>query len=49
MSLLRNREAFEVLAHARGLEAQGRKIIHLEIGEPDFNTLVSEQRDIRKE
>jgi len=30
--------AFEVLARARTLEAQGRNIIHLEIGEPDFDT-----------
>lgn len=30
--------AFEVLARARVLEAQGREIIHLEIGEPDFDT-----------
>jgi len=30
--------AFEVLAKARQLEAQGRTIVHLEIGEPDFNT-----------
>jgi aspartate/methionine/tyrosine aminotransferase len=30
--------AFEVLARARALEAQGRKIVHLEIGEPDFDT-----------
>jgi aspartate/methionine/tyrosine aminotransferase len=30
--------AFEVLAQARKLEAQGREIIHLEIGEPDFDT-----------
>jgi len=30
--------AFEVLARARALEAQGKKIIHLEIGEPDFIT-----------
>jgi aspartate aminotransferase len=30
--------AFEVLARARAMEAQGRKIIHLEIGEPDFDT-----------
>jgi aspartate aminotransferase len=30
--------AFEVLAKARGLEAEGRKIVHLEIGEPDFDT-----------
>jgi len=30
--------AFEVLARARVLEAQGRDIVHLEIGEPDFPT-----------
>lgn len=30
--------AFEVLQKARALEAQGRGIIHLEIGEPDFPT-----------
>jgi len=30
--------AFEVLARARALEAQGKEIIHLEIGEPDFET-----------
>ena len=30
--------AFDVLARARALEAQGRHIIHLEIGEPDFDT-----------
>ena len=30
--------AFEVLVKARALEAQGRSIIHLEIGEPDFPT-----------
>jgi len=30
--------AFDVLARARALEAQGRSVIHLEIGEPDFPT-----------
>ena len=30
--------AFEVLARARALEATGRRVIHLEIGEPDFAT-----------
>ena len=30
--------AFEVLAKARALEAQGKNVIHLEIGEPDFPT-----------
>jgi aspartate aminotransferase len=38
MSRLGTESAFEVLAHARRLEAQGRDIIHLEIGEPDFQT-----------
>jgi aspartate/methionine/tyrosine aminotransferase len=30
--------AFEVLARARAMEAQGKHIVHLEIGEPDFDT-----------
>src|SRR5258707_7258653 len=30
--------AFEVLVRARALEAQGRSVVHLEIGEPDFDT-----------
>jgi len=30
--------AFEVLVRARALEAEGRDVIHLEIGEPDFDT-----------
>jgi aspartate/methionine/tyrosine aminotransferase len=30
--------AFEVLARAKALEAEGRRIIHLQIGEPDFDT-----------
>ena len=30
--------AFEVLAKAKALEAQGKEIIHMEIGEPDFDT-----------
>jgi aspartate/methionine/tyrosine aminotransferase len=38
MSLLGTESAFEVLAHARRLEAEGREIIHLEIGEPDSST-----------
>jgi aspartate/methionine/tyrosine aminotransferase len=38
MSLLGTETAFEVLARARRLEAQGRHIVHLEIGEPDFDT-----------
>ena len=35
---LRIESAFDVLVRARALEAQGRNIIHLEIGEPDFPT-----------
>ena len=38
MSRIAVEGAFEVLARARTLEAQGRNIIHLEIGEPDFAT-----------
>ena len=38
MSRLGTETAFEVLAKARRLEAEGMDIIHLEIGEPDFDT-----------
>lgn len=38
MSRLGTETAFEVLSKARVLEAQGKEIIHLEIGEPDFDT-----------
>ncbi len=38
MSRLGTETAFEVLAKAKKLEAQGKDIIHLEIGEPDFDT-----------
>jgi len=38
MSRLGNESAFEVLQRARALEGQGKHIIHLEIGEPDFET-----------
>ena len=38
MSRLGTESAFEVLARARRLEAEGMDIIHLEIGEPDFNS-----------
>ncbi|MGI8854755.1 MAG: pyridoxal phosphate-dependent aminotransferase [Thermomicrobiales bacterium] len=38
MSRLGTETAFEVLAKARALEAQGKSVIHLEIGEPDFDT-----------
>ena len=30
--------AFETLAKAKKLEAQGKNIVHLEIGEPDFDS-----------
>jgi aspartate aminotransferase len=38
MNRLGTETAFEILMKARALEAQGREIIHLEIGEPDFDT-----------
>lgn len=38
MSQLGTETAFEVLVKARALEAQGRHIVHLEVGEPDFPT-----------
>ncbi|GAA1124704.1 pyridoxal phosphate-dependent aminotransferase [Kribbella jejuensis] len=38
MDRLGTESAFEVLAKAKALEAQGREIVHLEIGEPDFDT-----------
>src|SRR5689334_11928460 len=38
MNNLGTETAFEVLVKARALEAQGRDIVHLEVGEPDFAT-----------
>ncbi len=38
MNRLGTETAFEVLARARALEAKGRHVVHLEIGEPDFDT-----------
>jgi aspartate/methionine/tyrosine aminotransferase len=38
MSRIGTESAFEVLARARALEKQGKSVIHLEIGEPDFPT-----------
>src|SRR5215210_4436357 len=38
MERLGTETAFSVLAKAKALEAQGREVIHLEIGEPDFDT-----------
>ena len=38
MARLGTETAFEVLARARVLESKGRDVVHLEIGEPDFDT-----------
>ena len=38
MNHLGTETAFEVFARAKALEAKGRDIVHLEIGEPDFDT-----------
>ena len=38
MQTIGTESAFEVAARARALEAEGRSIIHLQIGEPDFDT-----------
>ena len=38
MSRLGTETAFEVLARAKQLEKEGKEIVHLEIGEPDFDT-----------
>ena len=38
MSRLGTESAFGILAEAQSLEAQGKSIIHMEIGQPDFNT-----------
>jgi len=38
MARLGTETAFEVLAKARALEAKGKEVVHLEIGEPDFET-----------
>jgi aspartate aminotransferase len=38
MKRLGTETAFEVLVRARALEAKGKDIVHLEIGEPDFDT-----------
>src|SRR3954447_20101817 len=38
MATIGTETAFEAAARARALEATGRSIVHLEIGEPDFDT-----------
>ena len=40
--------AFEVLVKAKALEAKGKKIVHLEIGEPDFDTPVTIRNAAKK-
>src|SRR5437763_1629969 len=42
MARLGTETAFEVLVKAKALEAQGRDIVHLEIGEPDFRLDIDE-------
>jgi len=48
MSRIGTETAFEVLARAKQLEAQGKSIIHLEIGEPDFDTPVNIRNAAKK-
>ncbi len=48
MRRLGTETAFEVLAKARALEAQGKHIIHLEIGEPDFDTPMNIKQAAKK-
>ncbi len=43
----KEKELFEVLAKAQKLEKQGREIIHLEIGEPDFDTPINVKKAIQ--
>ncbi len=38
MGLLHTESAFQILAKAKALEAQGKSVIHMEIGQPDFKT-----------
>ena len=38
MNRLHTESAFQILARANELEAQGKSVIHLEIGQPDFKT-----------
>jgi aspartate aminotransferase len=38
LSRIKGEGAFEVLSRAKALEARGREVIHMEIGEPDFDT-----------
>jgi aspartate aminotransferase len=48
MSRLGTETAFEVLARAKAMEAKGREVVHLEIGEPDFDTPVNIRNAAKK-
>jgi aspartate/methionine/tyrosine aminotransferase len=48
MKNLGTETAFEVLVKAKALEAQGKHIVHLEIGEPDFDTPVNIREAAKK-
>lgn len=48
MSRLGTETAFEVLARAKAMEAKGRDVVHLEIGEPDFDTPVNIREAAKK-
>jgi len=48
MSRLGTETAFEVLARAKAMEAKGRDVVHLEIGEPDFDTPVNIRNAAKK-
>ena len=38
VSRIGSESAFAVLARAKAIEATGRRVVHMEIGEPDFDT-----------
>ncbi len=38
VSRIGSESAFEVLARAKAIEATGRRVVHMEVGEPDFDT-----------
>src|SRR5580765_4383500 len=48
MARLGTETAFEVLVRARALEAKGKNVVHLEIGEPDFDTPAHIAEDTRR-
>jgi len=48
MSRIGTETAFEAAARARALEATGRSVVHLEIGEPDFDTPPNIREDAKR-